>query len=77
MSDTISPATIVGGGPKLDFSKPMISFSLYALVYTQTSNDIKSRAVPGIALKTPNNTGGHYFMRLYSGKEYMDTRGKK
>ena len=59
ISDTISPATIVEGKPKLDFSKPKISFGSYALVYTQTSNDMKTRAVPGIALRASNTAGGH------------------
>ena len=68
ISDTISPATIVEGKPKLDFSKPKISFGSYALVYTQTTNDMKTRAVPGIALRASNSAGGHYFMSLYSGK---------
>ena len=44
ISDTVSPATIVEGKPKLDFSKPKISFGSYALVYTQTTNDMKTRA---------------------------------
>lgn len=46
----------------------MIPFGSYALVYTQTSNDMKCRAVPGVALRPSNSTGGHYFMSLYSSK---------
>ena len=53
------------GKPKLDFSKPTISFGSYALVYTQTTNDMKTRSVPGIALRASNNAGGHYFMSLW------------
>ena len=56
------------GKPKLDFSKPTISFGSYALVYTQSTNDMKTRSVPGIALRALNNAGGHYFMSLYSRK---------
>ena len=68
ISETISPATIVEGKPKLDLSKPKIYFGSYALVYTNTSNDIKTRDVPGIALRSSNSAGGHYFMSLYSRK---------
>ena len=68
ISDTVSPSTIVEGKPKLDFSKPKISFGSYALLYTQTTNDTKTRAIPGIALRATNSAGGHYFMSLYSGK---------
>ena len=68
VSNTVSPATIVECKPKLDFSKPTISFGSYALVYTQTTNDMKTRSVPGIALRASNNAGGHYFMNLYSRK---------
>ena len=66
VSTTISPATIVEGIPKMDFKREMIAFGSYALVYTGTSNDNKSRAVPAIALKMSNNAGGHYFMSLHS-----------
>ena len=59
VSDTISPATIVEGKPKLDFSKPKISFGSHAMVYTQTSNDMKTRAVPGITLRASNTSGGY------------------
>ena len=68
ISDTISPATIVEGKPKLDLEKKMIVFGSYALVYTRTTNNNKTRAVPAIALRRSNNAGGHYFMSLHSGK---------
>ena len=68
MSDTISPATIIEGKPKLDLEKNMIVFGSYALVYSGTTNDNKPRAVPAIALRRSNNNGGHYFMSLHSGK---------
>ena len=38
------------------------------MAYTQTSNDMKTRNVPGIALGEANEKGGHYFMSLYTGK---------
>ena len=77
VSKTMSPSTIVEGKPKLDFGKGIISFGSYALVYTSTSNDMKSRAVPAIALKRSNNAGGHYFMSLYSGKRIHGYKWKE
>lgn len=46
-----------------------IPFGAYALVYIQTSNDMKARSVPAIALSEPNQKGGHYFMSLHIGKK--------
>ena len=43
ISDTISPATIVLGKPKPDSSKPKICFGAYALAYTKTKKDMKTR----------------------------------
>ena len=68
ISDTLSPSTIVEGKPKLDLKRKIITFGTYALVYTGTSNNMKSRAVPGIALRRSNSSGGHYYMSLHSGK---------
>ena len=68
ISATLSPSTIVEGKPKLDLKKKMITFGTYALIYTGTSNNMKSRAVLGIALRRSNSAGGHYFMSLHSGK---------
>ena len=68
ISDTLSPSTIVEGKPKLDLKSKMITFGTYALIYVKTSNNMKSRAVPGIALRRSNSAGGHYFMSLHSGK---------
>ena len=50
----------------MDFSKPRISFGSHAMVYTQTSNDMKTRAVLGISLHASNTTGVYYFVSLYS-----------
>ena len=68
VSETLSPSTVVEGKPKLDLSKYIIVFGAYALVYTDTNNSMKFRAVSGIALRRSNNAGGHYFLNLYSGK---------
>ena len=43
VSNTLSPSTIVEGKPKMDLSKNIIVFGAYALVYTDTKNDMKSR----------------------------------
>ena len=59
VSYTISPATIVEGKTKLDFSKPIIAFGSYAIVYTQTSNAMKTRAAPSIVLRISNTAGGY------------------
>ena len=77
ISETISPSTIVQGTTKLDLSKDIIVFGAYALVYTDTNNNMKSRAVPGVALRRSNNAGGHYFMSLYSGKRIHGYKWKE
>ena len=46
----------------------MIAFGSYALVYIGTKNNMKPISVPVIALRRSNNTGGYYFISLYSGK---------
>ena len=68
ISSTLSPSTIIEGKPKFDFSRAMITFGSYAMVYTSTTNSMKRRSVPAIALRRSNSAGGHYFMSLYSGK---------
>ena len=69
VSDSLSPASIVLGHSKPDMSIKRIPFGSYALVYTQTSNDMKSRSVPSIALSEANEKGGHFFMSLYTGQK--------
>jgi hypothetical protein len=68
VSQTLSPANIVLGRPNTDFTKPKISFGSYAFVYTGTTNTMKSRSVPGIALGPSNESGGYFFMSLYTRK---------
>ena len=77
ISYTLSPSTVVEGKAKLDLSKDIIVFGVYALVYTDTINNMKSRYVPAIALKQSNNVGGHYFMSLYSGKKIHGYKWKE
>ena len=68
ISKTMSPSTIVEGKPKPNFGAKMITYGSYALVHSGTSNDMKSRAIPAIALRKSNNDGGHYFMNKHTGR---------
>ena len=68
VSSTISPATIVLGRSKPDLKHDRITSGSYALVFVRTKNNMKSRSVPGIALKPSNDWGGHYFLSRISGK---------
>jgi hypothetical protein len=68
ISKTMSPSTIVEGKPKPNFGANIITYRSYALVHSGTSNDMKSRAIPAIALRKSNNNGGHYFMNLHTGR---------
>ena len=69
VSSTISPAGIVTGRNLPDFNNKQIPFGAYAWVFTKTTNTMKSRRVPAIALGPSNEWGGHYFMSLYTGKK--------
>ena len=64
----LSPASIVLGKSRPDFSKPHIAFGSYAMVYNSTNNNMSPRTIPAIALKPSNQHGGSYFMSLLSGK---------
>lgn len=68
VSRTLSPSTIVLGKAPPDASRKRISFGSYAMVYIGTTNRMKARSVPGIALRESNQWGGQYFMSLYTGK---------
>ena len=68
-SRTVSPATIVEGSPKPDLSYDRPIFGSYCIAYTSTTNDMKPRAVPSIALKSADGYMRHYFMSLHSGKQ--------
>ena len=45
-----------------------IPFGAYDMVYIGTSNSMKIRSVPDVALKPSKNDSGQYFMSLYTGK---------
>ena len=68
VSQTMSPASIVTGKCKPDYNMPRIPFGSFAMVYIGTTNNIKSRAVPAIALNASNERGGHFFMSINTGK---------
>ena len=68
ISDTMSPSMIVEGKANPDLSHKRITFGSYAMVYIGTTNTMKRRSVPAIALNESNDRGGHYFMNLYTGK---------
>ena len=66
ISETLSTPTIVEGKPNLDLNTKIIHLGAYALVYSGTANNMKSRAVPVIDLRRSNSAGGYYFMSLHS-----------
>ena len=68
VSKSMSPATIVLGSPKPNMKYKRIVFGSYAMAYAGTSNKMKSRSIPAIALNPSNEHGGHYFISLYTGK---------
>ena len=51
ISTTMSPSTSIEEYSKLDFSNTMINFESYVLMYTGTTNNMKSIDVPAIALR--------------------------
>ena len=66
---TMSPAMILEGTHKPDMSKQRVPFGTYAIVYTSTSNNMKSRSVEAIALTDAGPKGGCYFMNIETGKK--------
>ena len=68
VSQTMSPSMIVTGAQMPDYNIKKIVFGSYAQVHLGTTNTMKHRSVPAIALRSSNESGGHYFMSLLSGK---------
>jgi hypothetical protein len=68
---TVGPAGLILGHEKPDMNVKRIPFGAYAIAYQQTSNDMKPRSIPAIALSEANNKGGHYFMSLATGKQIL------
>ena len=54
VSEYMSPSNIVTGRGKPDLSKPHIAFGTYAMTYSGTRNNMKSRSIPAIALRPTN-----------------------
>ena len=71
----MSPAKITAGKEKLNLGVKRIPFGVYAMVYTQTSNSIKSRSVPSVAFNPSYNDGGQFFISLYTEKRCTCTYG--
>lgn len=69
ISESLSPSTILLGKGPIDLSYNQISFGSYAVLYTNTSNDMKLRSVPCIALNPTNGYGGYNFMSLETGRK--------
>ena len=67
-SSQLSPASIVLGRQRPEYSKPHIAFGSYAVVFNVTSNNTTQQTIPAIALKPSNQHGGSYFMSLISGR---------
>ena len=65
----MAPSLILEGRQKMDLSKKRVEFGAYVLAYVGTSNNMRKRGVPAIALKASNEVGGFYFMSPYSGKK--------
>ena len=67
-SQKMSPSMIVTGAQMPDYNIKRIVFGSYAQVHLGTTNTMKHRSVPAVALRSSNESGGHYFMSLLSGK---------
>ena len=51
---------------KIDVALKGLYFCAYAMFYADMKNTMKIRSVPAIALKASNETGGFYFIYLYT-----------
>eukprot|EP00957_Ditylum_brightwellii_P074228 5640330-Ditylum_brightwellii.AAC.1 len=67
-SDTVSPAELIDGLDKLDFSKKQIRFGAYAQIWGGSINTLRERSIEAIALNYSNKNSGWYFMALKSGR---------
>lgn len=65
----MSLATIVTGKNAPDISRKRIPFGAYAMVRIGTTNSMKRRSVPAIAIKESNSNAGCYFMSLHTGRQ--------
>eukprot|EP00957_Ditylum_brightwellii_P191088 14549816-Ditylum_brightwellii.AAC.1 len=65
----MSPAAIVLERHNPDVGRKTIHFGAYAMVHTNTTNNMKQKSVNAIALRASNNKDGYYFMSLHTGAE--------
>ena len=69
ISKGLGSITILLRKPSTDFNIKMIFFGSYAMVYIGTTNTLKRRSTPSIALRGLNEDVGHFFMSIYTGKD--------
>lgn len=77
ISQTLSPSATVLGIPNPDCNKLKICFGSYAQVFESTNNRMHRRNTPAIALLPSNQRGGHYFMKLYTGRRIHSYQWKE
>ena len=75
VSNTMSPAMIVQGLPKLNLRYNRIVYGSYALVYMGTKNDMKARSIPAIALNLSNGHGGIILCPYIVDRDYTVING--
>ena len=68
-SDSLSSASIVLGRNSPDQNNKYLPFGSYTWVQSKTTNTMKTRRIPCIALGPCNEWGSHSFMSLYTGKK--------
>ena len=59
---------VVEGKDYPDGTVKRITFGTRAMVYMGNKNDISTRTEPCVALRNSNDSGGHYFMSLKTGR---------
>ena len=64
------------GRLKVDTGQNNIAFFSYEMVHIGTTNTMKIRYVPNIALKASNDSGGYYFMNIFDGEKFIAIIGK-
>ena len=53
----------------MDTRKKNIAFGSYVKVHIGTTDTMKIRYVPEISLKVSNDSGGYYFMNIFTRKQ--------
>ena len=77
VSDNLSTSAILEGGQKLDKGQKRIDFVSYVMVHIGTTNTIKSSCVLDISLKESNDSGGYYFIHIFTGKHMSSYNWKE